>query len=210
VIVNPAGNTNDPLAADTATFAATLDNVTVGTAGVPGSGSASGFGIYVEPTRNTDAQIVVKNSHISGTGQMGLVADHTDGAGHSDITFTGNTIRNVASGNEPIFVRAGASGGTDRTDMCADIGGAGGDNTNPPGNDFAGQSSGGVTDIFFRRPSADANAHLRLPGFTPPASTNLQPYIQSRNVGNPTTVNSSGELEAGPTSCQQPTLPVAP
>jgi hypothetical protein len=210
VIVNPAGNTNDPLAADSATFAATLDNITVGTAGVAGSGSSGGFGIYVEPTRNTDAQVVVKNSHISGTSQSGLVADHTDGAGHSDITFTGNTIRNVGAGNEPIFVRAGASGGTDRTDMCADIGGAGGDNTNPPGNDFAGQASGGVTDIFFRRPTADANAHLRLPGFTPPASSNLQPYIQGRNVGNPTTVNSSGELEAGPAACQQPTPPVAP
>jgi hypothetical protein len=29
-------------------------------------------------------------------------------------------------------------------------------------------------------------------------------------VGNPTALNFSGELEAGPASCQQPTAPTAP
>jgi hypothetical protein len=201
IIVNPIGSTS--------TFDATFDNVTIGTAGVPGSGSATGQGFRVIPTQDTDAEIVIKNSHINGTSQNGMLLRHNDGAGDSDFTVTGNTIRNVGSGNEPIFVQSGSLG-TDTTDVCADIGGAGGDNTNPPGNDFAGQSAGGVTDIAFRRPSAAAGAHLRLPGFSPPASTNLTPYIQGRNVGSPTAINFSGELEAGPASCQQPTAPTAP
>jgi hypothetical protein len=134
---------------------------------------------------------------------------HNDGNGVSDFTFTGNTIRNVGTGNEAVWVQAGSLN-TDTITVCADIGGAGGDNTNPPGNDFAGQASGGVTDAGFRRPSASAGSHLQLPGFTPPASSNLAPYIQARNVGSPTVTNFSGELEAGPASCQQPTAPTAP
>src|SRR4051794_26111784 len=198
IIVNPIGNSSSP-AADSASFDATFDNVTIGTAGVPGSGSTTGQGFRVIPAENVDDEIVIKNSHINGTAQFGALLRHNDGAGHSDFTFTGNTIRNVTSGNEPVFVQSGSLN-TDANDVCADIGGTGGDNTNPPGNDFAGQAAGGVTDIAFRRPSAAASAHLRLPGFSPPASTNLQPYIQGRNVGNPTALNFSGELEAGPAS----------
>ena len=209
IIVNPIGNSSSNAAADSSSFGATFDNVTIGTAGVPGSGATTGQGFRVIPAENTDDQIVIKNSHINGTAQFGALLRHNDGAGHSDFTFTGNTIRNVNSGNEPIFVQSGSLN-TDANDVCADIGGTGGDNTNPPGNDFAGQASGGVTDIAFRRPSAAASAHLRLPGFSPPASSNLQPYIQGRNVGSPTALNFSGELEAGPAACQQPTLPTAP
>jgi hypothetical protein len=209
IIINPIGNSSSPGAAISSTFDATLDNVTVGTAGVPGSGSATGFGIWAKPTENTAAKIVIKNSHINGTAQFGIELRHNDGGGTSDFTVTGNTIRNVGSGNEPIFVQSGSLN-TDANTVCADIGGTGGDNTNPPGNDFAGQASGGVTDISFRRPSAAASAHLKLPGFSPPASTNLQPYIQGRNLGNPTALNFSGELEAGPAACQQPTSPTLP
>jgi hypothetical protein len=202
LIVNPIGTS-------AATFDATFDNVTIGTAGVPNSGSATGQGFRVIPTQDVDAEIVIKNSHINGTSQFGALLRHNDGGGNSDFTFTGNTITSVGTGNEPIFVQSGSLG-TDTTDVCADIGGIGGDNTNPPGNTFAGVAVGGVTDIAFRRPSAAASAHLLLPGFSPPASTNLQPYIQGRNVGNPTALNFSGELEAGPAACQQPTLPTAP
>ncbi|MFL6228399.1 MAG: beta strand repeat-containing protein, partial [Pyrinomonadaceae bacterium] len=209
IIINPIGNTSSPSAAISSTFDLTIDNVTIGTAGVPGSGSATGQGFRVIPTENTAAKIVIKNSHINGTAQFGMLLRHNDGKGTSDFTVTGNTIRNVGSGNEPIFVQSGSLN-TDATTVCSDIGGSGGDNTNPPGNDFAGQASGGVTDIAFRRPSAAASAHLTLPGFSPPASTNLQPYIQGRNVGNPTALNFSGELEAGPSACAQPASPALP
>jgi hypothetical protein len=209
VIVNPIGTTGDPTAANAATFDATIENVTIGTNGVAGSGSATGQGFRVIPVQNSDNEIVIKNNNIHGTGQFGMLLRHNDGGGDSDFTVTGNLITNVASGNEPIFVQSGSLN-TDATTVCADIGGAGGDNTDPPGNTFAGQGTGGVTDIAFRRPSAAASSHLQLPGFTPPASSNLQPYIQGRNVGNPTALNFSGELESGPASCQQPTLPTAP
>jgi hypothetical protein len=209
IIINPAGDNSSPAAGISSTFNGTYNNDTVGTSGVAGSGSATGLGIWAKPVRNVDSAISITNSHINGTGQFGMQLLHNDGQGNSDFTVTGNTFRTIGTGNEPIFVQAGSLS-TDVINMCADIGGTGGDNTNPPGNDFAGQGSGGVTDIAFRRPSADAGSHLKLPGFSPPASSNLQPYIQGRNVGNPTAVNFSGELEAGPASCQQPTAPTAP
>jgi hypothetical protein len=114
---------------------------------------------------------------------------------------TGNTIRNVGSGSEPIWVQPGSLT-TDTTTVCADISGS----TAALENDFAGQGSGGASDIGFRPPSAAANAHLKLPGFDGNAA-NLTSYIQNRNVGSPTVLNFSGPLEAGPASCQQPTLP---
>jgi Bacterial Ig domain/Cadherin domain/RTX calcium-binding nonapeptide repeat (4 copies) len=209
IIVNPIGNTSNPAAANSSTFDAVFDNVTIGTVGVAGSGSTTGQGFRVIAVENVADRIVIKNSHISGTSQFAALLRHNDGGGDSDFTFIGNTIRTVGGGNEPIFVQSGSLN-TDATSVCADIGGSGGDNTNPPGNDFAGQSSGGVTDIAFRRPSAAAGSHLKLPGFTPPASTNLTSYIQGRNVGNPTALNFSGELETGPPTCQQPTAPTAP
>src|SRR4051794_1291456 len=152
IIVNPIGNSSS-IVADSASFDATFDNVTIGTAGGPGSGAPTGQGFPVIPAENVDDAIVIKNSHINGTPQLGPLPRHNDGAGPSDFTFTGNTIRTVNSGNEPIFVQSGSLN-TDATNVCADIGQdtpIDGDNSNPPGNDFAGQASGGVTDIAFRR-----------------------------------------------------------
>jgi hypothetical protein len=208
IIINPAGNDSSPAASISSTFSGSFNNVTVGTQGVAGSGSATGIGMWVKPVRNVDSAIKITNSHINGTSQFGMQYLHNDGKGTSDFTFTGNTIRNVGSGNEPVWVQA-ASLNTDVIDVCADIGGTGGDNTNPPGNDYAGQASGGVTDTGFRKPSAAASSHLKLPGFDGNAA-NLQSYIQGRNVGSPTVTNFSGALEAGPASCQQPTAPTAP
>ena len=208
IIINPAGNDSSPFATISSAFSGTFNNVTVGTSGVPLSGSATGIGMWIKPVRNVVAKIKVTNCHINGTSQFGMQFLHNDGQGTSDFTFTGNVLRTIGAGNEPIFVQAGSLS-TDVITTCADIGGTFGDNA-APGNDFAGQASGGVTDIAFRRPSAASGSHLKLPGFTPPASSNLTPYIDGRNVGNPTTANFSGELESGPASCQQPTLPTLP
>jgi VCBS repeat-containing protein len=208
IIVNPAGNSPDPNAAIASTFDATIDNVTVGTNGVAQSASEGGFGMWIKPVRNTDAEIVVKNSFINGAGGGGMQFIHNDGQGTSDFTLTNTDFRNIGFGTnaaEAILVNAGSLN-TDKIDACADIGGAG-----ALENDFAGQHSGaGITDIAFRRPNAAAGSHLKLPGFTPPASTNLQTYIQNRNVGSPTATNFSGELESGPANCQQPTTPTLP
>jgi VCBS repeat-containing protein len=196
LIINPIGTTS--------TFDLTVDGITIGTSGVAGSGSATGQGIRAIPTQNTDAEIVLKNNSINGTGQNAMLLRHNDGGGTSDFTVTGNVIRNVASGNEPIFVQS-ASLGTDTTTVCADIGGS----TPALENDFAGQSAGGVTDIAFRRPTAAAGAHLKLPGFDGNAA-NLTAYVQNRNVGSPTVFNFSGALEAGPAACDQPAAPALP
>lgn len=196
IILNPIGTTS--------TFHAVLDNVTVGTSGVPGSGSATGIGIWAKPTQNTQARIVIKNSRINGTAQNGIQLRHNDGGGTSDFTVTGNVIRNVGAGQEAIFVQSGSLN-TDTTTVCADIGGT----TAALENDFAGQASGGATDIAFRRPSAAVGAHLKLPGFDGNPA-NLTSYIQNRNVGSPTVANFSGALEAGPAACLQPTAPTLP
>jgi hypothetical protein len=199
LIINPIGSTS--------TFDATIDSNTIGTSGVAGSGSATGQGIRAIPAQNVDAEILIKNNQIHGTGQQAMLLRHNDGSGDSDFTVHNNLIRHVGSGNEPIFVQSGSLN-TDTTDVCADIGGP---NSPPPlrENDFAGQASGGVTDIAFRRPSAAAGAHLKLPGFDGNPS-NLATYIQNRNVGTPSVINFSGALEAGPSACQQPSAPAAP
>jgi hypothetical protein len=198
MIINPIG---------TSQFNATVDNVTLGTAGVPGSGSATGIGIWAKPTQTTDAQIAIKNSRISGTAQNAIQLRHNDnasGTGTSDFTVTNNVIRDVGttlSPAEAIYVQS-ASLNTDRVDVCADIGG-----TSPAlENDFAGQAKGGLTDIAFtRRNSAIPNSHLRLPGYN--GSSDLATYVANRNVASPTATNFSGPLNdaSGVASCQQPT-----
>lgn len=195
LIVNPVGTAS--------TFDATIENLTIGTAGVPGSGSATGMGMRVIPTQNTDAEIVIRNNTIHGTSQWALFLRHNDGDGASDFTVTGNTVRTLGAGNEAIFVQSGGVS-TDDADVCADIGGAG-----ALENDFAGQASGGVDDIAFNRRTNSVGAHLRLPGFDGNAA-NLATYIQGRNVGSPTVGNFGQNLESGPASCQQPTAPTLP
>ena len=199
LIVNPIGSGS--------TFDATIQALTIGTPGVAGSGSASGAGMRVVPAQKTDAEIVIRNNAIHGTAQQAIYLRHNDGAGTSDFTVTNNLIRNVAMGNEPIFVQSGGLS-TDTTNVCADIGGFGGDN-GAPGNDFVGQSSGGVTDIAFNRRTVSPGARLRLPGFDGDPA-NLTAYVQSRNVGNPTVMNYGQNLETSPGPCQQPTSPSLP
>ncbi|HEX8679984.1 MAG TPA: putative Ig domain-containing protein, partial [Chthoniobacterales bacterium] len=98
---------------------------------------------------------------------------------------------------------------TDAITTCADIGAAGGDNARPPGNDFAGQATGGVQDLGLRRLSAAANSHLKLYQYDGVAG-NLQPYIQGRNVGSPTVINYSGALEATASPCATPVPAATP
>ncbi|HEX8104179.1 MAG TPA: Ig-like domain-containing protein [Solirubrobacteraceae bacterium] len=205
MIINPAGSSQ---------FNATIDNVTLGTAGVPFSGSATGIGIWAKSVQTADAQVAIKNSHISGTAQNGIQLRHNDNvntnpAGTSDFTVTGNTIRDVGTALAPaeaIYVQS-ASLNTDKVDVCADIGGS----SPALENDFAGQAKGGLTDIAFsRRNSAIPNSQLRLPGYD--GSSDLTTYVGNRNVGTPSTVNFSGPLNnaSGVASCQQPTAAVQP
>jgi hypothetical protein len=199
IIVNPAGST--------ATFQGTLDNVTVGTAGVVHSGSLGGHAVWIEPAQQPASRFVVKNSHLNGVQGNGIqvLAGGNSGADTTDVTFTNNVIR--TTGNEPFYIQSGANSG-DTNDVCADIGGAGGDN-GAPGNDFAGQAPGGLTDIFFNRRSIAAGVHLRLAGFDGNAA-NLTSYVQGRNVGNPTVFNNGQALESGPATCAQPASPTLP
>ena len=124
IIINPIGTS-------AATFDCTIDNVTIGTANVPGSGSATGQGFRVIPTQNVNAKIVIKNCHINGTSQFGMLLRHNDGSGNSDFTITGNTITAVGTGTT-IFVRPVRWPPT-RARFCVDIGGSTGNNTNPLG-----------------------------------------------------------------------------
>ena len=194
LILNPIG---------TSSFDAAISGVTIGTETAL-SGSETGIGIRAIPAQAANADIALTNNTIRNTAQTAMYLRHNDGAGTSDFTVTGNTISGVGSGFEAIWVQSG-SVNTDTTTVCADIGG-----TSPAlENTFAGVASGGATDIGFRRPSAAAGAHLKLPGFDGNMA-NLTAYVQNRNVGSPTVANTSGALEAGPASCEAPAAPTLP
>jgi hypothetical protein len=199
LILNPLG---------TAQFDATIENITIGNAAEPKSGSRDGIGLWAKPVQNSDAEIVIRNSTIQQYAQNGMYLRHNDGtSGDADYTVTGNTIVSPNPGLRGIYMESGATA-TDTQDVCADIGGAGG-----LANSLSTAGGQGLEDIYVTKYQ---NSTFRFPGLTNNTDAGIASYLANRNGGNglPTafyeTAGGAAPVTGNNAPCQQPGLPSAP
>ena len=183
--------------------------VTIGTVGVAGSGSGHGPGHPRDPdVRTRTLRSRSRTTASTGPGSSAIAAAPQRRGRHERLHRHEQRdpqrglrqradLRAIRARSEPIRPRsAPTSAGL------------------PPAleNDFAGQASGGVTDIAFRRPSAAAGAHLQLAGSTGDRRRvdrhhDLHPEPQRRL---PDGANFSRRTRVGPGACQRPAAPVLP
>jgi hypothetical protein len=197
VILNPL-----PATTGTADSHFIFENNTIGLAGVPGSGSSTGFGLSARPAGDGDAKFLIRNNTIRNYAQHGmrLLAQDGDGGGAADFILTNNTISDPSGGVnsfEGIYLQAGSIS-TDNTQVCADIGGT----TPALFNTFAGTGQNGTPDLAI---STRFGTDIRMPGFT--TGSDVQNYIRGRNNGLPTVQVYDDPVTGTTTPCTAPTAP---
>ena len=184
------------------TFDGTVNNNTIGTSGVPGSGSRDGDGLQVKAASDGTNKISVTNNVIRNFDKKGMLlrASESNG-GNTQLTATGNQISQpgAALSEAGIWLQAGSSS-SDVLSMCADVG----------SNTFSGTISPqgyGAFTLDYRF----ANAKMTAPNF----SGTPQTYFQNRNSGFGTWAQDGSQTIANaPGGCSLPatisSLPAAP
>jgi hypothetical protein len=164
----------------------TINNNQIGVAATPGSGSASGNGIFFSFADNATGpkgQVVlaVTNNQIrSYNGNGGIYADNTGGSYDCNFTITGNTTTNPGSNAfGGLILGAGAPLSADDIDVCATI----------TGNDFSGGAPAGGFDIFTAVSSGSSS--IRLPGYVGATLTDVQNFLRNNNLNSASTSVSS-------------------
>lgn len=162
---------------------------------------AGGTGIRVVSNGSGTLTTAVTNNTVTNANGEGINALARDGNSTLNVTFTGNNVTHAPTNdNHVVTVNSGAVT-TDTTNVCADIGGAGGlANTINDGNP-------GISHAIRVR-NRFAGTLLRLPGYggggTDTAA--VVAYLQARNNETGTvTATINGNTITGGGGCPQPT-----
>ena len=182
-------------------FSGTLNNNTIGTAGVQKSGSSgSGNGIFLSLADNAtapkgQATIAITNNQIHGySGNFGISADNTastGGAYNVDLTITGN-VTDTPDTDGSSFGGLGLTAGApppanNDIDVCANV----------TGNDFSNGDPTNSNDIIAGGGS-DANSTLRLPGLVTTTLAGAAAFLKANNLNSATTaVNTYSDRPGG-------------
>src|SRR5690606_32080942 len=146
-------------------------NNTIGTSGVPFSGSKGGNGIFVVGAGGGTMTFDITGNQIRQyAGNAAIYADNTGGS------YTANfTIRNNLAAEPGVLaftglaLTNGAPGSSDTINVCADI----------RNNDFSAAAPGILSDIMVAASGAATGHTFNLPGLPqPPTLSGVQEFIR--------------------------------
>ncbi|MDP1850469.1 MAG: Ig-like domain-containing protein, partial [Solirubrobacteraceae bacterium] len=173
---------------------ATITNNTIGD-GTALSGAELDDAVVAQNSGSGESRFALRSNTVRNYAGSGLSL-FASGTATADFTVTQNTMGDPSATVRPgVDVRSGNLAG-DTTIMCADIGGAGVENS------LGAAGPSGQADVELHR---ESSADLRLPGFT--TGGNAQAYIAGRNLGSPTTVVTGLAPSGLAGGCSLPTLP---
>jgi hypothetical protein len=190
---------------------ATIQNNTIGTAGVAGSGSTQGNGIFVSSNGAGHVRTLITNNTVrQWTNRNGLELDVDDGPAQLDATVHGNTFTEPNSAFAGTTTRGmtfqlGASQPGDNIQACLEVGGAGAN-----ANQVFGTGESPQPDIRYLNEGPASTVKLvGYSGPTSPSITDISNYLAPRNNtgGTPTvtgTPNAAGSSTTNAASCQLP------
>ena len=207
------GTTGSVVDQQSAQVDATITGNTIGTAGVAGSGSVQGNGIFVDSNGNGLVRTLIANNTVrQWTNRNGLHLDVLDGDAEMSATVRNNVFTEPNSAfagttTRGMTIQLGSAQVGDSIDACLDIG-------HPTDaalkNQVAGTGEGIQPDIRYLHEGPSSAVQLAgYSGPTAPAIGNIVSYLQPRNnlVANPTVTgigSGTGSTTTGVVSCPQP------
>jgi hypothetical protein len=195
---------------------ATIQNNVIGTAGVAGSGSVQGNGIFVDSNGNGLVRTLITGNTIrQWTNRNGIHLDVLDGDAEMSATVRNNIITEpnsafAGTSTRGMTIQLGAQQTGDSIDACLDIGHA---TDNALKNQVAGTGEAPQPDIRYLHEGP--GSVVQLAGYAGPAApsiTDIANYLQPRNnrVGTPTVTGiatastGGGSTTSTVASCPQP------
>src|ERR1051325_6474914 len=130
----------------------TLNNNQIGVAGVAGSGSATGNGIFLSAAGSGTITLTISNNVIRNYANAGIYPANTGGNYAVNVGITGNTPAEPSpSAFAGLALTAGAPSSTDAINVCANI----------VGNDFSAGDPNDFLDVILGVSTAAST--MRLP-----------------------------------------------
>lgn len=174
------------------TVSGTVSGNTIGTAGVPNSGTPSfAIAILLDAQGSGSYVVAADNNIIRNFGTFGIWHTAT-GTMSSNAAFRNNTISEPSAGaTAAIFAQSGTVL-TDTSSLCADI----------QGNVLSGTYSGQQIRVRNRFPTTT----FRLPGFAGPGNSTAAviAFLSAQNNGATATATISGNTFDGGPACVAP------
>ena len=194
---------------------ATIQNNTIGTAGVAGSGSVQGNGIFVDSNGNGLVRTLITGNVIrQWTNRSGIALDVIDGDAEMSATIRNNILTEpnsafAGTSTRGMTIQLGTAQVGDTIDACLDIGHA---TDTALKNQVAGTGEPPQPDIRYLHEGQGSIVQLAgYSGPTAPAIGNIVSYLQPRNnlVGTPTvsgiaTASPVASTTTGAASCPLP------
>jgi hypothetical protein len=191
---------------------ATIQNNTIGTSGVAGSGSVQGNGIFVDSNGNGLVRTLITGNTIrQWTNRNGIDLDILDGDAEMSATVRNNIITEpnsafAGTSTRGMTIQLGAAQNGDSIDACLDIGSA---SDNSLKNTLTDTGESPQPDVRFLHEGP--GSVVQLAGFTGTATqTDITNWFTSRNFFGPTPVvsgiftNPTGATTTSVASCPQP------
>jgi hypothetical protein len=148
----------------------TLNNNQIGVAGVAGSGSATGNGIFLSAAGSGTITLTISNNVIRNYANAGIYADNTGGNYAVNVGITGNTTAEPSpSAFAGLALTAGAPSSTDAINVCANI----------VGNDFSAGDPNDFLDVILGVSTAAST--MRLPGYAGSTTADVQTFVFNNN-----------------------------
>ena len=209
------GTTGSVVDQQSAQIDATIQNNVIGTAGVAGSGSVQGNGIFVDSNGNGLVRTLITGDTIrQWTNRNGIALDVLDGDAEMSATIRGNVLTEPNSAfagttTRGMTIQLGSAQVGDSIDACLDIG-------HPTDatlkNQVAGTGEGAQPDIRYLHEGQGSIVQLAgYSGPAQPAISNIASYLQPRNnlVATPTvtgigTASGVASTTTGVASCPLP------
>jgi hypothetical protein len=179
--------------ADGSAFNGVIRSNTIGVAGVAGSGSKSGNGIFLSSSVSSNGLTIngltIDNNNIRQyLGNAGIYLDNTDGNYAFNLSITGNTTAEPGpAAFAGLALAAGASSSTDAITVCASI----------TGNNFSAGDPSNSNDVIVG--VSTGGSSMRLPGYAGSTLADVQNFILGNNnvVGTTVTAYIDAPATAG-------------
>jgi len=171
-------------------FSGVIRNNTIGAAGVVGSGSKTGNGIFLTAAGSGTISLTIDNNNIRQyLGNAGIYLDNTGGNYAVNLNITGNTTAEPgASAFSGLALAAGAPGTGDTIPVCANI----------TGNNFSAGDPSNSNDVIVG--VSTGGSSMRLPGYSGSTVADVQNFILGNNNLAGTTVTAYFDAPATATS----------
>jgi hypothetical protein len=194
VAINSFHNANPPF---NRSVNGKIQNNTIGTPGVAGSGSLLGNGISIQNEGTVPVTILISGNTVQEVSSFPAISSNVGlsgiatGGGLESLTITNNIIRNV--GSRGIVVQENQVGGTSFPTICANI----------SGNSFSGIAGQAGNGEFMR--VRQLNGTVNVTQAAPTAAANAAELDDANGFNDPTKINVSGTVNFNAGACALPT-----